>query len=209
MSNKLEAVRLIDIDDTLVDRGPVLRAWGLGMSKIKSHGIPRSYGAPRNHEPVDIPIKNPFEMLYLRAHSRRGLLPGAKDGLETAAETGKNVVNSGRSNKKAWDEMTRISFRRPGIGGLFQEFNYKPSGMTSTESKIDVALQYEKKGYEIEFYDDDPRTAIDEAQLFPNSKVFYIERGITDRMVSPRILRQYPNLHIVPSFKEAILSYNK
>ncbi len=196
-----ELVRSFDVDDTLVDRGPLLRAWGLVAQKAKhSRGqtIPPDSMQRMYHGLVSTPIKSPLEHLALQAHARRKPMKYVQAAVyEFGKEGGINVVNTGRSNKQRWVEMTRDQLDRYDIGPYFSRYYFKPTGVSSTESKLDVIKLLLEDGEAVEHYDDDPRTAIAIAHLFPEVSVNLVHHGLTGRMIPMQQLAQYPNLQVV------------
>ena len=129
----------------------------------------------------------------------------------TSNENSRNVVNSGRSNKQEWVEMTIGQFYRAHIDeyieseSIFKQgFAFKPDCVSSTESKVDVIRLLTRDDNDVEHYDDDPRTAIVIADLFPNVTVYLIRHPITERMISIRKLVCHRNLQVVSNIREGI-----
>ena len=190
----------------------MLRAWGLITEKAKlgRHRAVTLYSVSQmNHGPVNIPIKSPLEKLYLAAHARRKLLEGVHAGLsrlDNIDDNSVNTVNSGRSNKRAWTEMTIGQFRRLYIDLFFLRGSYafKPDCASSTESKVDVIRSLNPNYNDVEHYDDDPRTAVVIADLFPNVKVYLVHHSITGLMIPRRQLCLCPNLYVVSNIGEGI-----
>jgi len=202
-------VRSIDADDTLVDRGPLLRAWGLAVEKARrrTHKAVSLDSIPQmGHAAIDIPVKSIPERLFLIAHSRRKLLNGVSEALSESLvgeRHSKNIVNTGRSNKLEWTRMTVDQFTNLGIDPYFLRYTFKPSGVSSTASKLDVIRQLIKDGNDVEHYDDDPRTALVIADAFPNVTVNLLHHTLTGMMI-PREQLIRPNLHIVSHIGEGI-----
>ena len=208
--------RSLDVDDTLIDRGRTLRVIGLAGSRLRRehYRVVSLDSFPNvNHDPVNIPIRSPLEKLSLALHARRRLLDGVRYALSrtTSNENSRNVVNSGRSNKQEWVEMTIGQFYRAHIDeyieseSIFKQgFAFKPDCVSSTESKVDVIRLLTRDDNDVEHYDDDPRTAIVIADLFPNVKVYLVHHTSTSLIIPRSQLRLYPNLYVVSNIGEGI-----
>ena len=204
-----QTVRSFDVDDTLINRGPLLRAFGLAAEKAKRSGLkPVTTGAIQQmtHTPEDLPIRSVLERLSLLAHSRRTLLDGVGDAISAnGTQDGvRNIVNTGRSNKLPWAKMTWNQFEQFGLDPYFEQYAFKPHGATSTASKLDVIRSLLETGSNVEHYEDDPRTAYSIARAFPDVAVYLVHHKLTMQMVNIEQLRVCPNLHVVTHIREAL-----
>ena len=203
-------VRSFDVDDTLVDRGRLVRAFGLAVEKARggTHKTVDLSSVPQNdHSPQNTRITSILEKLSLTAHSRRNLIAGVGTALAQTREgenPSNNVVNTGRSNKLEWTQMTIGQLTRLGIDPYVQRYTFKPSGMSSTESKLDVIRGFLEDGNDVEHFEDDPRTALVIAATFPDVTVHLVNHTITGMMIPRTQLAGHSNIHIVSHIGEGI-----
>lgn len=195
-----------DLDDVVIDRGIPSRVAGLVVWKVKPHQIivPRPQGIPViTRGVVDSPIKDVREMLSFAFHARRRVVPGVKAVLEANVALGIDVYgNTGRSNKRAWVEMTRRTLESGGVAGYFRDIFYTPDGIKNFLSKAAAIRDLRGKYGEgmVEHYEDDPRTAYRLAMLFPDVSIYLVHYGTTGLSFSRRELDALPNLHRVAVF---------
>ena len=188
-----------DVDDVLIDRGGISRGLGLISGKLKPHRLP-TYDVSNLplivREVIDLPLYGVFEKVSFEVHARRKVISGVKVELETITTEGIVVYgNTGRSNKKAWVEMTEQTLQDGEIADYFQNIFYAPDGVKTAVSKA-VALQTLQTQYkQVAHFDDDPRTVAYLASLFPDIKLYLIEYGSTGLLFSRKEMAKFPNIH--------------
>ncbi len=108
--------------------------------------------------------------------------------------------NTGRSHKGQWVNMTEETLHRGKVIEYFKGVFYTPDGVRTAVSKAHALLGLAKQYEEVEFDDDDPRTARFIAQLFPNIQVNLVQHRSTGLLVSRNELDKLPNLRRVAVF---------
>ena len=206
MKEQLKA-RVFDLDDTLLEgRETFTRASSLIMSRMLSRNLPNLEianisGLNLNHSRVDLPINSLKERISFELHARSKVYPGVIDELEKIADSGTDIYgNTGRPHKGDWVDMTEETLRRGGIAEYFRGVFYTPDGIRVAVSKAHAVLGLTERYEQVEFDDDDPRTARFIAQLFPNVKVNLVQHGFTRLLVSRTGLDKLPNLRRVAVF---------
>ncbi len=206
MKEQLKA-RVFDLDDTLLEgRETFTRASSLIMSRMLSRNLPNLEianisGLNLNHSRVDLPINSLKERISFELHARSKVYPGVIDELEKIADSGTDIYgNTGRPHKGDWVDMTEETLRRGGIAEYFRGVFYTPDGIRTVVSKAHAVLGLTERYEQVEFDDDDPRTARFIAQLFPNVKVNLVQHGFTRLLVSRTGLDKLPNLRRVAVF---------
>lgn len=187
-----------DLDDTVFSRGSLVRGLGVVKAVIKpSHlKIPSLDQIPElTRQVVDRPIISPFEMISYSAHSRRQLVPGVREEMEEVAAAGEdNYGNTGRSNKRQWVSMTEATLDQVGLSALLTDVFYTPDGVKTAVSKAAAVRELLKRYDKVTHHEDDPRTAVFIACLFPDVEVVLVEYGSTGRLYSSREVDRYPNI---------------
>jgi len=187
-----------DLDDTVFNRGGLVRGLGVVKAVIKpSHlKIPTLDQIPQlTRQVVDQPITNPFEMISFSDHAKRRLIPGVREEMEEVAAAGEdNFGNTGRSNKRQWVGMTEDALDRVGISNLLTDVFYTPDGIKTAVSKAAAIRELLKRYDKVTHHEDDPRTAVFIACLFPDVEVVLVEYGSTGRLYSSREVDRYPNI---------------
>jgi|SRR3989344_5137105 len=194
--------RAFDFDDTLIGRQRVTRIGGAVIGKAKPHHLPdltaeQIAALQLNHNIRSGGIHSPIEAISYFFHSIRSVYPGVKQELETLAEGTDIFGNTGRSNKDPWVQMTRQTLRRGEVYDLFRGVFYTPEKTRTAVSKAHVVSILSELYEEVEFDDDDPRTARFIAERYPNIKVNLVQYGSTGLLMSSRELDQVPNLRRV------------
>lgn len=195
--------RVFDFDDTIIGRESITRLSGLVMGKIRPHR-PLALTTDDvsqlrlNHGRVAVPISNFRERISFEFHARRNVYPGVVYEFERLAADGIDIYgNTGRSHKGNWVDMTEETLRRGEIDEYFKGVFYTPDGVRTAVSKAHAILKLKKQYKEVEFDDDDPRTARFIAKLFPNVKVNLVQHEFTGLPISRRELEGLPNLRRV------------
>ena len=198
--------RVFDFDDTLIGRESVTRISGLVFGRLRPHRIPALTlvdvsQLELNHSRVASSINGFKERISFEFHARRNVYLEVRDILAGIAADGVDIYgNTGRSHKGDWVDMTEETLRRGGIAEYFKGVFYTPDGVRTAVSKAHAILGLTKQYEEVEFDDDDPRTARFIAKLFPNVKVNLIQQGFTGLLVSRNELNELPNLRRVAVF---------
>ncbi len=212
MSTELigKKARVFDFDDTLIGREWVTRISGSAIGRIRPHSLPTFslddvFLLDLNHGRVPVSISGLKERISFEFHARRNVYPGVKRELEImAAERVDIYGNTGRSHKREWVDMTEETLRRGGVREYFKGIFYTPDGTRTAVSKAHgiqiLTGQYE----EVEFDDDDPRTAYFIAQLFPAVRVNLIQHGSTSLFLARRILDDPSNIRRVGVFGKRV-----
>lgn len=192
--------RAFDFDDTLIDRGKIVRSVGLVAGLLKAYELSSVTLADISR--LDFPlgrVDSFIERLKGRisfaAHARKRVYPGVRDELEKIAADGTAILgNTGRPNKREWIAMTEQTLDRAGIRAYFTDIFYTPEGVPTAVSKAQVILTLTQAYENVEFDEDDPGTALLIARLFPNVQVNLVQHGLTGLLVSSRELAELPNL---------------
>src|SRR3989338_8791479 len=198
--------RVFDFDDTLIGREVFTRVSGLVMGRIRPHRSPNLTitdisQLSLNHNRVDTPINSLIERISFEFHARRNVYPGVVGAFEKLVADGTDIYgNTGRSHKAHWVDMTEETLHRGRVAEYFRGVFYTPDGVRTAVSKAHALLGLAEQYEEVEFDDDDPRTARFIAKLFPNIKVNLIQHGSTGLLVSRSELDELPNLKRVAVF---------
>ena len=199
--------RIVDFDDTLFVRGTPTRLIGLVGGKL--HGA-KSLLPTRDdislltlqHDATDEDVRTITELFSLYAHSERPLFPGVKKALTILASEGVDVYgNTGRSNRIAWVNMTEEALKKGDVLNLFRGVFYTPEGIKTAVSKAHAIHLLRERYDHLVFDEDDPRTALYVARLFPDVQVNLIHHGSTGLLVDRRELVGIPNLRRVVAFE--------
>lgn len=198
--------RVFDLDDTLIERGRIIRVAGLVIGRLSPHKFSNITltdisQLELNHDCVDSPIKGLKERISFAVHARRNVYPGVREKLKQIAADGTTILgNTGRPRKKEWINMTEETLDRADILDYFTGIFYTPDGVPTAVSKARAILSLTQFYEQVEFDDDDPRTALFIARLFPNVQVNLVQHGLTGLLVSSRELAELPNLKRVAVF---------
>lgn len=201
--------RVFDFDDTLIGRELVTRSLGLVSGKVRPHKLPtltreKIAQLDINHDRVDGHVVGWKEVISFRVHARRSVLPGVKDELERLADQGVNIYgNTGRSNKADWVDMTDETLYRGRVRDHFKGIFYTPEGTKTAVSKAHGLHLLLEQYDQVEFDDDDPRTARFIATMFPEVQVNLVQYGSTGLLVARHELETFPNLRRVAVFGTA------
>jgi len=196
----VERVKVFDLDDTLISRGPPARILGLAGGKIRPHRPPNLSSqqiAKLNigHHKVDGNIHGFFEQLSFSVHAGRSMIPGVRQELERFDKEGFDIYgNTGRSNKAPWVDMTEKTLENGGVKYFFKDIFYTPDGIKTAVSKAHGIHVLLTRYSNLEFYDDDPRTALFIARTFPNIQVNLVQYGTTGLLVARSEMEQVSNL---------------
>ena len=195
----LERANSFDFDDTTIDRGAIVR--GLGVVKAVARpsrvvAIPPISEIPNiDRLVVNERITNPIELFSFIDHSRRSVIPGVKEFMEKAKLEGyDNFGNTGRSNKKQWVEMTWLTLEKGGIADLVEDIYFTPDGVRTAVSKAEAIRKLYKRYKEVVHYEDDPRTAVILASLFPKMTIYLIQYKTSGLLYSRQEIEKYPGI---------------
>jgi len=201
MANELRKnARVFDFDDTIIRRETVTHLSGLVIGKLRAPHSPivTSEDIERldlNHSPVSTLITGLREKTSLRVHALRKVYPGIKKEFEKLTAEGTDIYgNTGRSSKKEWVDMTEDTLQRGGVIDYFKRIFYTPDGTKAIISKAHAIDSLTRQYDQIEYYEDDPRTALFIARLFPHVNVNLVQYGLTGLLASKTELSQFPNL---------------
>lgn len=177
-----------DLDDTIFRREKIIRYLGF----IKG-GLNRHKRSPYNINnlpnisfgPVDQPITGLVEKLSFKIHAQRSIIPETKDIIIEAASQGIDIYgNTGRSNKREWEIMTARSLENAGIAEYFRGVFHTPDGIKTAMSKA-VALKLLLENYkQVSHFEDDYRTVLFLADLFPNIDIYFIQHALSGLLYS-------------------------
>jgi len=198
--------RVFDFDDILVGRERITRVSGLVFERLKPHKLPSLTltdisQLDLNYDRVAIPISSLKERVSFEFHARRNVYHRVKEELERIATDGTDIYgNTGRSNKGEWVDMTDETLDKGKVRDYFKGIFYTPDGVRTTVSKAHVIQLLTEQYEQVEFDDDDPRTVLFIAQVFPNVRVNLVQHRSTGLLVSSRELDELPNLRRVAVF---------
>lgn len=194
-----------DLDDTVVGREGITRGAGALAGIFKRHSLP-SYTISNLPEidrtVVDEPLTR-LEATSFIVHRRRNVFPGVFELLEEQVSDGADIFgNTGRSNKRAWVDMTWNSLTRGGISHFFRDIFFTPKGMETAVSKA-VGLKELQVAYrKVIHVDDDPRTIAFLANIFPEMDIYLITYGTTGLLYSREEMSGSPHVHRIGSLRE-------
>lgn len=202
----LGKAHILDLDDSYVGRGKIVRICGLVSGKFKPPHIPnlapeQILGLTFNHGRVDEPIKSLAERISFEIHARRSVYPGVRARLEKEVEDGTDIfVSTGRHNKGDWVDMTEETLLRGGIRHLVKKVYYTPLGVSGMVSKAHVVGMLDAFYKEIEVDEDDPRAVRYLALRFPEANINYIQHGITNLLLPAEEIDCLKGVKRVPAF---------
>lgn len=152
----------------------------------------------------ETPVSSWTEKLSLYFHSKRKVKTGVPEFLHMR-QTDK-YGNTGRSNKRAWVEMTEHALDAGKIRHYLLDVFYKPYGMSSTVSK-GAALYELCKTYErVRHYDDNPADVLRLAPLLPSVEFVVVEDKSAGVLFSRVEMSQYPNVTRIAYLGEPVRS---
>lgn len=202
-----KSARVFDLDDTVLERELITRCVGLVAGRARKSSIPELTLADIaklkiGHERVEGSIKNPIEHWKWKFHASREVYLEALRELLKTRDSGVDIyVATGRSNKTPWVDITEGSLTRGSAAPYISKIFYTPDGVSTMVSKAHVlyllSWEYEK----IEFDEDDPRTVLFLAKLFPYMTINYRRHRSTSMLVPNRLLNELPNVHVLPAFR--------
>lgn len=197
--------QVFDLDDTIFARERIIRVLGFINGKLhpQSHSLLMRADIMRfeiNHGRVDSQIEGWKERLAFEAHARRQIFPWVLRILEALAEEGVDIYgNTGRPSKTEWVDMTYESLDKEGIGKFFTDVAFTPEGVKTAVSKAhrldQLARFYGNK--RVEYFEDDPRTIIFLAPLFPEIRINYVQHKLSGLLVPDHELMEFGNVQKV------------
>lgn len=146
-------------------------------------------------------ILSPQEAVSFYFHSRRHIIPGVKEFLESR-DTDK-FGNTGRSNKKVWVDMTRKTLQDGGILDQFQDIFFKPPGIRTIISKGAGIQQLQQQYQHVTHYDDNPADVLGLATIFPDVKFVVVQDLSTGILFSRIDMESYPNVRRVAQLRDS------
>lgn len=195
MAEFIEARRKgFDLDDTTVGREGITRFGGFLKGR-------RGYSLPihtlddlpvLDHTPLDIPGVKSAALWW---HVRRKAIPGVANRLRQEIDQGVKIYGiSGRPATLEWHKATVSQLQREGIPIEEPNLILTPLGVSTAVSK---AVAIRDLGIE-EFNDDDLKTILYLAYLFPERSFKWIRHGLTNIPVPKGLFVQRPNIQQIP-----------
>lgn len=186
----------VDLDDSALWREVFTRYFGHAKDVILRPSLPKRTleDIPKlDHSPVDRSIKGPMEIVSALFHFRRTAIPGIAEKIrEVIANETPVYAISGRRATKPWFEMTEAQLIHENIPISKKNIYLTPKGSSSLESKADCIR---KLGI-TEVIEDNKRTALYLAKLFPHVRIDYIAHGLAN--LSEKDLAENPNITVIP-----------
>lgn len=190
-----------DLDDTLIGRERITRGLGVINAKIKPHKLPTLNldDIPDVvRETVDEPLRGISERISFAIHARRRVIPSVQGVLDRAKTDGiAHYGNTGRPNKRLWVDMTHATLERGEIAHFFEGIFFTPEGMKTVISKVAGIKELKKHYPKVDHFEDDPRTAVYIATIFPNVTVHLIQYGSSGLLYSRQETDRFPNIRRV------------
>lgn len=187
-----------DLDDTVIGRESPTRWLGAIKQKVartKFHHTSLDQLPVIGREIVDDPL-TPLELVSYSVHSMRSVLPQARNWIdELRAEGVANYGNTGRANKRAWVDMTQETLDEGSVG--FADIFFTPNGVPTALSKASAIKELRNTYPHVSHVDDDPRTAVLIARLYPEVTVYLAQYGTTGLLFSRQEVDRYPNIQRV------------
>lgn len=203
----VRAARIVDFDDTIMDRGTCVRFVGMVWGKIHPQHLPKLTlddiaKLDINHGRVEGSLGGPFERFSFWLHSKRKLYPGVRDSFSYHGDGSfvEEIIGStGRSNKAPWPDMTEEQL--VSVRDLMKEVNYTPHGVKTAVSKAHVVYLALKSGQydEIDVDEDDPRTAVFLGMMFlgdPRVHINYIPYKTTSKLAPKGQIEELSNIRV-------------
>lgn len=202
----VEKARIFDLDDTLVERQSYVRFGGVVRGRLFPHStgdfsLEEIAALELNHSRSDEQIRGLKAKGSFWFHARRKVYPGVKEALEGLDVRDVDLfIATGRSDKAAWVDMTEETLSRANILNYFRRIFYTPEGIKPAVSKAHTIYLVSRDYREVEFDEDDPRTALFLARLFPGAQINYRYHPSTALLVPSRILSAQSNIRTLPAF---------
>lgn len=202
MGIPVEAKRIAyDLDDSLDAREGSTRTVSRLKYRFFSPALPKQTldEIPvMDHTPVDVPLKglrpkDLQEKLSFYFHFRRPTFPGIPEKLREEAEGGAVLYAiSGRKATRAWAKMTEAQLSRDSVPIPAENIILAPIGTSGLLSKADAIRQFRIQ----KFYEDDRRSVLYLAGLFPDVEFNYIDHYIAS--LTKKDLADRPNINVIP-----------
>ncbi len=146
----------------------------------------------------------PIERLSLGTHRRRQVFPDVVDILQSLEDLD-IYGNTGRVFSVHWTMMTENSLRFSGVLPHFKGIYYRPSGISTRDSKLAAVAELREiyPGGVIHI-DGNPDDGIPIAATFPDVGVIIMQDLTTDLLFSRREMEEFPNVRRVVLFNEVI-----
>lgn len=193
----------VDLDDSVLWREVFTRYFGHAKDLVFRPSLPKKTldDIPKlDHSPVDRSIKGPKEIMSAFFHSRRTAIPGVAEKIrEVVANKTPVYAISGRRATLPWFEMTEAQLIQENIPISSENIYLTPKGSSSLESKADCIRELGIT----EVIEDNRRTALYLAKLFPHVRIDYIAHGLAN--LSKRDLAENPNITVIPIEEVAII----
>lgn len=183
-----------DGDGVVVWREPAAFYPGFLKNLILRPSLPTKglQDIPRmDHTPQDLPRRGWKDRISARFHYERIAIPGVAEIIRGEIESGNFVcIVTGRKATCNWYDQTEAQLKRENIHptAIFMT----PVGMSGLDSKADV-IREEKI---TDFFEDDKRTILFLAGLFPDVRFNHIDHGLEP--LTEEELRQNPNINVIP-----------
>ena len=204
-----------DLDDTLINRGVLVRSVG-NLKAIMPHGSypPRLDNLPVvPREIVDVPPRGVLGWISFIVHANRDVFPGADEVIKDKINEGiDNYGNTGRPNQRLWEVMSRATLDRGGIDGeLLKDIFFTPEGVATAVSKAARIAELQTYYQKVEHFDDDVRTAVYLAILFQGVsgvRINLVQHGSSGLLYKSKELDGLSNLRRVGVLgKEVSMEY--
>jgi hypothetical protein len=123
------------------------------------------------------------------------MIPAMRTLLTAEKEKGSDHYgNTGRSNKRAWVEMTQTALVKGRVAHLLEDVFYTPEGTPTAASKAAALRELQDQYQKVSHIDDDPRTALYLAALFPSATIYLLDNGLIPGLYPQELLKRFANI---------------
>lgn len=204
--NRSTRARTWDYDDTMFGRERITRRLAAVKAKLRPSVV---YEYPWNEMPIVVrevinkPLEGVAEKVSYAFHARRQIFPFTPQALEAAISQGiDNYGNTGRSSKLPWVEMSEQALIDGGIDSFIIGTFFTPDGMRTALSKAAAIAELRNYYPDVSHVDDDPRTVVFLAGLFPDSTFYLVQYGTNGLLYDRETLEEFPNIKPVAVITE-------
>ena len=184
-----------DLDDSVFWREVLTRHVGHAKDLILRPSLPKKSLTDIGELDDTLPDLSPGIRGRISAlfHFKRTAIPGMAEKIQGEAKAGVPLYGvSGRRASRIWMDLTTAQLVREDIPIPGKNVRLTPRGYSSLESK---AYWIKELGI-TEFNEDNKRTALYVAKLFPQVQVNYVDHGLAS--LSPQDLAMYTNIKVIP-----------
>ncbi len=204
MEHLRDKVLVLDLDGVVNWRVPAQKS---GIPFLGYYN-PEKYKIPVRVRNITREINDQFSLKDIYDAIRHLLAPIFPDVARLIKELENTTIygSTGRQNTKSMVYATFWSLRMAGIIDKFDDIYFRPTGFTTTESKVaalyDISQQWDQD--QILVADDNPGDILPMARVFPNIRFFLIRDLTTSRLLRGVRPEEFPGVQIKPTLRAAL-----